>query len=193
MQLFYTAAGERVSVGLDVIWLDLMSRRPLPLEDGETTISRLCLIAERLTNPLHNHSVEAFRQIDDLMESVTDGKTLYLIVDLKCEADLPEGASCAAILTAARAVSNLDVLGRASSRQHGRPASIAAVIANYPFILGCFGKVFPRFLVGPVSSAGGYLPLHPRERRRRSLSEDMIHPFCNPSRKPRLKRHSLGR
>ena len=41
------------------------------------------------------------------MESDTGGKTLHLVVDLKCEADLPEGASCAAILAmAARAVSN---------------------------------------------------------------------------------------
>ena len=103
-----------------MIWLDLMSRGPLPLEDGETTISKLCPIAEKLTNPLHNHSVEAFRRIDDFMESVTGRKTLYLVVDLKWEADLPEGASCAAILAmAARAVSNLDVLRRAASRQHG--------------------------------------------------------------------------
>ena len=78
---------------------------------------------------------------------------------------------------AARAVSNLDVLGRAASRQHGRPGSLAAVIANYPFILGCFVKVSPHFLVGPGSSAGGYLPFHPRGRRRRSLSKDMIHPL----------------
>ena len=84
---------KRVCVGLDMIWLDFMSRRPLPLEDGETTISKLCPIAESLTNPLHNHSVEAFRLIDDFMESVTGRKTLYLVVDLKCEADLPEGAS----------------------------------------------------------------------------------------------------
>ena len=114
--------------------------------------------------------------------------------DHHLEADLPEGASCAAILTmAARAVSNLEVLGRAASRKHGRPGSIASVIANYPFILGCFGEVSPRFLVGPGRSAGGYLPFHPRRRRRRSLSEDMIRPFCNPSRMPRLKRHSFGR
>ena len=30
------------------------------------------------------------------MESDTGGKTLYLVVGLKCEADLLEGASCAA-------------------------------------------------------------------------------------------------
>ena len=58
------------------------------------------------------------------MESDTGGKTLYLVVDLKCEADLPEGAACAANLAmAARAVSNLDVQGRAASRQHGRESS----------------------------------------------------------------------
>ena len=117
-----------------MIWLDLTSRRPLPLEDGETTISRLCLIAERLTNPLHNHSVEAFRQIDDLMESVT-------------------GASCAAILAmATRAVSNLDVLGRAASRQHGRPGSIAAEIANYPFILVFFLGRFPSVFLSALEA-----------------------------------------
>ena len=58
------------------------------------------------------------------MESDTGGTTLCLVVDLKSEADLPEGASCAAILAmAARAVSNLDVLGRAASRQNGRESS----------------------------------------------------------------------
>ena len=141
---FTQQQGMRVCVGLDMIWLDFMSRRPLPLEDGETTISKLCLIAERLSNSLLNHSVEAFRQI-----GVTGGKTLYLAVDLKCEGDLPEGASCAAILAmTVRAVSNLDVLGRAASRQHGRPGSIAAVIANYPFILGVL-EGFPAFSCRP--------------------------------------------
>ena len=71
MQLFYTAAGD---ASLRRSRYDLMSRPPLPLEDGETTISKLCLIAERLSNPLFNHSVEAFWQIDDLMESVTSGR-----------------------------------------------------------------------------------------------------------------------
>ena len=61
-----------------------MSRRLLPLEDGETTVSKLCLITERLSNSLLNQSVEAFRQI-----GVTGGKTLYLAVDIKCEGDLP--------------------------------------------------------------------------------------------------------
>ena len=36
--------GMRVCVGLDMIWLDFMSRRPSPLENGETTISKLCFI-----------------------------------------------------------------------------------------------------------------------------------------------------
>ena len=60
---FTQQQGMRVYVGLDMIWLDFMSWRPLPLEDGETTISKLCLIAERLSNSLLNQSVEAFRQI----------------------------------------------------------------------------------------------------------------------------------
>ena len=70
---FTQQQGMRVCVGLDMIWLDFMSLRPLSLEDGETTISKLCLIAERLSNSLLNHSVEAFRQI-----GVAGGKTLYL-------------------------------------------------------------------------------------------------------------------
>ena len=36
--------GMRVCAGLNMIWLDFMSRRLLPLEDGETTISKLCPI-----------------------------------------------------------------------------------------------------------------------------------------------------
>ena len=124
--------GMRVCVGLDMIWLDFMSRRPLPLEDGETTISKLCFIAERLSSSLLNHSVEAFRQI-----SVTGRKTLYLAVDLKCEGDLPEGAFCAAFMPMAV---------RTVSRQHGRPGSTAAVIANYPFTLACFGRFLRVFL-----------------------------------------------
>ena len=44
--------------------------------------SRSCSpIVERLTNPLHNHSAEAFRKIDDFMENDTGGKTFYLVVD----------------------------------------------------------------------------------------------------------------
>ena len=34
--------GMRVCAGLDMIWLDSMSRRPLSLEDGKATISKLC-------------------------------------------------------------------------------------------------------------------------------------------------------
>ena len=42
----FTQQQGRVCVGLDMIWLNFMSRRPLPLEDGETTISRqTCLMA----------------------------------------------------------------------------------------------------------------------------------------------------
>ena len=33
--------GMRVCAGLDMIWLDSMSRRPLWLEDGKATISKL--------------------------------------------------------------------------------------------------------------------------------------------------------
>ena len=58
----------RVCVGPDVIWLDFVSPRPLPLEGGETTISKLCPIADRLTNLLQNHCAEAFRQINDQIE-----------------------------------------------------------------------------------------------------------------------------
>ena len=60
---FTQQQGMRVCGGLDTIWLDFMSRRPLPLEDGETTISKLCLFAERLSNSALNQSVEAFREI----------------------------------------------------------------------------------------------------------------------------------
>ena len=37
---FTQQQGMRICVGLDMIWLEFMSRRPLPLEDGETTISK---------------------------------------------------------------------------------------------------------------------------------------------------------
>ena len=36
--------GMRVCAGLDTIWLDSMSRRPLSLEGGKATISKLCPI-----------------------------------------------------------------------------------------------------------------------------------------------------
>jgi len=85
----------RVCVGLDMIWLDFVSRRPLPLEDGETTVSKLCPIAKRLTNLLQNHSAEAFRQINDQIKGFSP-VTLSdeVVLDLKCEADLPEGEQC---------------------------------------------------------------------------------------------------
>ena len=43
--------GMRVCVGLNMIWLDFMSRRPLPLENGETTISKLCPICWQVDQP----------------------------------------------------------------------------------------------------------------------------------------------
>ena len=58
----------RVCVGPDVSWLDIVGRRPFPVEDGEDTISRLCCIGERLTNLLQNFSAEAFQQVYDLRE-----------------------------------------------------------------------------------------------------------------------------
>ena len=44
--------GMRVCAGLDVIWLDSMSRRPLSLEDGKATISKLCPICLKVDEPL---------------------------------------------------------------------------------------------------------------------------------------------
>ena len=66
----------RVCVRLDVIWLDFVSRRLLPLEEGEVAISNLCPIAGRLTNLLQNHSAEAFRQVNDQIEGFPLG-TLF--------------------------------------------------------------------------------------------------------------------
>ena len=58
----------RVCVCPDMSLLNFVGRRPFPLEDREDTISRLCPIGERLTNLLHDHSAEAFRQINDQFE-----------------------------------------------------------------------------------------------------------------------------
>ena len=58
----------RVYVGLEMMWLDFVSRRPMPLEDEETTIFQLYPTAERLTNVVQKHSAQAFRQINDRIE-----------------------------------------------------------------------------------------------------------------------------
>ena len=55
----------RFYVDLEMIWLDFVSRRPMPLEDEETTILQLYSITERLTNVFQKHSAEAFWQIND--------------------------------------------------------------------------------------------------------------------------------
>ena len=57
-----------VSASVPMSWLDIVGRRPFPVEDGEDTISRLCCIGERLTNLLQNFSAEAFQQVYDLRE-----------------------------------------------------------------------------------------------------------------------------
>ena len=51
----------RVYVGLEMMLLDFVSWRPMPLEDEETTILQLYTIAVRLTNVVQKHSAEAFR------------------------------------------------------------------------------------------------------------------------------------
>ena len=55
----------RVCVGPVMSGLNFVARRPILVEDGEDTISRLCHTGERLTNLLQNHSAEVFRQFND--------------------------------------------------------------------------------------------------------------------------------
>ena len=148
MQLFNTAAGERVCVGLDMIWLDFMSRRPLPLEDGETTISRQTCLKAPPAPPFW-----PWRPEPSPTWKFWDVRLLESMVD---QGLLPQWLRIIRL--------SWGVLGR-----------------------------FPRVFLSVLEEVPEDLPFHPRRRRRRSLSEDMIRPFCNPSRMPRLKRHSFGR
>ena len=84
----------RVCVRLVLIWLDFVSRRLLPLGDGEAAISNLCPIAERLTNLSQNHSAGVFRQVNDQMEGFPPGTLSNEVLSDETLDDWPDKTFC---------------------------------------------------------------------------------------------------